>query len=61
MSKTEVDEQEVFRFLDALREGGKINMFGAPPYIQEMFGVTREEARTLFGAWTKQFGKGPSA
>jgi hypothetical protein len=50
-----VNKQEVFRFLDFLREDGSINMFGAGPYIQESFGVNRNEAKTLLLEWMDTF------
>jgi hypothetical protein len=45
------------RFLDDLRESGDTNMFGAAPYVQEEFGVTRAEARAIVSAWMASFGK----
>ena len=57
MNGNEINEQEVFRFLDSIRESGSINMFGASPVIAEMFEVDKREARRLLGAWMKQFGK----
>lgn len=53
-------EKQSFRFLNSVREGGKINMFGAGPYLQEMIldGVVenpRQEARKIMGLWMKNF------
>lgn len=50
-----MDEQRVFRFLDSLREDGKINMFGAAPYIQDVFDCTRTEAREILFKWMETF------
>jgi len=47
--------KEMFTFLDDLREGGSINMFGAPKVLQEVFGLTKAESFEVFTAWTKQF------
>lgn len=47
--------QEYFDFLDALREGGSINMFGAPSVLQQEFGLTKAEAFEIFTAWTEKF------
>jgi hypothetical protein len=47
--------QEYFDFLDALREGGSINMFGAPSVLQQEFGLTKSEAFEIFTAWTEKF------
>ena len=35
---------EVFEYLDALRESGVTNMFGATPYLMEEFGFDKREA-----------------
>jgi hypothetical protein len=46
---------EYFEFLDTLRESGEINMFGAPSVLQEMFDLTKWEARDIVSAWMKQY------
>ena len=46
-----MEEQEVFEYLDRLRESGVTNMFGASPYVQEEFDITRKEARELLIKW----------
>lgn len=49
-------EQEVFEFLDDLRESGVTNMFGARPYIQEEYpDLSQSEATTLLSTWMKTF------
>lgn len=48
-------QEEVNVYLNALRESGAINMFGAAPYIEEEFGVSRTEAKTLLLNWMKSF------
>jgi predicted oxidoreductase len=55
MSDLAIDAPEVFEFLDALRESGKINMFGAAPHVQEWFGLTKQESRYLVGEWMRTF------
>ena len=50
-----VIKQDVFNFLDDLRESGVTNMFGSGPYIRKQFGVSRKEAQSLFIEWTEQF------
>jgi hypothetical protein len=32
-------------------------MFGAAPYLQDEFGLTREEARGTLSKWMKTFGE----
>jgi len=46
---------EYFVYLDELREGGTMNMMGAPRELQNDFGLDKTEARKIFGLWTKQF------
>ena len=50
-----MDQEEVFVYLDSLRESGEINMFGAAPYIQEMFGYSRAEAREMLFKWMETY------
>lgn len=50
-----MDKDVVFQFLNDIRESGKINMFGAGPYVQEVFGVDRYEANELVAEWMKSF------
>ena len=45
---------EYYGYLNALRDSGVVNMFGAGPYLQEQFGLSRSEARTIVIAWMKQ-------
>jgi len=45
-------------FLDALRESGQINMFGARPFLQEAFGLSKEEASSILVNWMSGFQEG---
>ena len=56
-----IDKNAVFEFLDEIRESGSINMFGAAPYIQDAFGVTRYEAKDLLLEWMRTFGQRKNA
>ena len=47
--------EDYFEFLNDLRESGQINMFGALPVLQEVFGLDKYEAREILGAWMKSF------
>lgn len=47
---------EHLEFLDALRESGVTNMFGASPYIQEEFCVDEKTARIILKYWIQTFG-----
>jgi len=55
MSDLDVMKDEVFAALDELRESGKINMYGAAPYVAEWFGVDKIQARYLLGEWRRTF------
>ena len=48
-------KEHVFDFLDNLRASGTINMFGAGPYVQDVFGCDRHEARDLVVEWMQTF------
>ena len=48
-------EEDVFVFLDLVRESGITNMYGASPYIREEFGDTRYEANRLLAKWMETF------
>lgn len=49
--------QEVFRFLDVVRESGSINMMGAGSVLTEMYGFDKTTARAFLSAWMENFGK----
>tara|TARA_R110002073_G_C9444413_1_gene577587 strand:+ start:122 stop:301 length:180 start_codon:yes stop_codon:yes gene_type:complete len=46
-------QMEIFTWLEELRAGGKVNMFGAPQLMEQRFGMTPEEAKTAFWEWTQ--------
>ena len=48
-------QEQVNDYLDALRESGVTNMFGAAPYIMEEFGVARNDAKDLLLNWMQTF------
>lgn len=48
-------KEEVFLYLDELRESGKTNMYGACPYIQEVFQISKSEATKLLAEWMNTF------
>jgi len=61
MSTTETKPRPEFctdehlEFLDDLRESGATNMYGAPQYIEEAFGMDRTEAREVVSYWMRTF------
>jgi hypothetical protein len=46
---------EYYEYLDALRESGVVNMFGAGAYLQDQFGLSRYEAKDILIAWMGQY------
>ena len=50
------DHAAHFRFLDALRLSGQVNMYGATPHIMEQFGVSQKDALDILKMWIKTFG-----
>lgn len=52
---TDPSTEEVFEYLDALRQSGVTNMFGAAPYVEKEFGLGRNAARKLVVAWMDTF------
>ena len=55
MKITEPTQEEVNKFLDTLRESGETNMFGAGPYIQENFKITKYDANRFLVKWMENF------
>ena len=50
-----MDSNSAFEYLDALRESGVTNMFGAAVYLREEFGIDRSEANALLTEWMRTF------
>lgn len=48
-------EQEVFEYLDELRESGSTNMFGAAPYLIDEFSIDKRQARRFVQKWMTTF------
>jgi hypothetical protein len=53
-------ERQYYSYLNVLRDSGVINMFGASPYLQEEFGLSRREAKEVLLAWIHSFSAEPS-
>jgi hypothetical protein len=45
------NKEVYFKFLDALRESGLTNMFGAAPYLAGSFSLSNSEAREILQEW----------
>jgi len=55
MRKTTELEMDVMIFLNALRESGVTNMYGATPYIIDEFGIKEPEAMRILVLWMENF------
>ncbi len=51
----DVTKDECYFFLDLLRESGEVNMFGAPRYLQDNFGISKNEAIKVTTEWMETF------
>ena len=48
-------KEEIFLWIDNLRDSGITNMFGATPYIQERFSLTYPDARDILVEWMETY------
>ncbi len=55
--RPEIVTDEHLKYLDGLRESGKVNMVGARPYIENEFDLEKEEAAIIHVYWMKSFGE----
>jgi len=53
--KLTLNRDEVFDFLETLRESGVTNMFGAAPYIATYFGCSRNESKYWLKEWIRSY------
>lgn len=51
------NKDEIFEYLDNLRESGICNMFESPNHVQKEFGIDRYESRDIVKEWMINFGK----
>ena len=52
---TDEDQDTYNMILEAIRESGAMNMFGAPQWLEEECGLSRAEARQVFKNWTATY------
>jgi hypothetical protein len=57
LQRPEIVTDEHLEYLDDLRVSGVTNMFGAGVYLQDEFGLSRNDARTVLKFWMESFGK----
>ena len=48
-------KEEYFDYLVELRDSGVTNMWGAGPYLEDEFNLTKQEAKDVLLAWIKSF------
>ena len=58
MKLIESMKNEVFLYLEQLKESGETNMFGAVPYLQQHFELDKKTAREWLLKWIKSYNKG---
>ena len=49
------NKDEIFEYLDNLRESGICNMFESPNHVQKEFGLDRYESRDIVKEWMMTF------
>lgn len=52
MAKT---KNKYWIYLENLRKSGVTNMFGAAPYLEKSFGLSRKEAQEILADWIKNY------
>ena len=56
MTIDQATKDEMFDYLDDLRESGETNMFGASPYLQTEFPeLDKKTAISILSEWMKSF------
>lgn len=48
-------DNEFWIFLEKLRRSGITNMYGATPYLQDEFGLSKDDAREILIDWMKNY------
>jgi len=48
-------KQDIIDYLNAVRESGKINMFGAVPFIMSEFNLDKKPASAHLSDWMQNF------
>jgi len=48
-------QHDYFDYLVELRDSGVTNMWGAGPYLEDQFDLTKEEAKEVLVRWIKSF------
>ena len=48
-------KDEVFEYLEELRDSGETNMFGAGPYLMQEFSIDKRAAQAWLTLWMGSF------
>ena len=46
---------EHYQYLENLRRSGIVNMFGARPYLESVFGLDKKEAGDILAEWMENY------
>lgn len=46
-----MNKETIYKYLEALRDSGAINMWGAGAYLERDFGMNRREAKAALLDW----------
>jgi hypothetical protein len=55
MYDVEYNMEKYFEYLKSLRDSGVTNMFGAAPYLEAEFGMTKKQAVFVLSRWMESF------
>lgn len=47
------EKEEIFLYLDELRESGVTNMWGSPKFVQQTFNLTWDDAKAIVIEWMR--------
>ncbi len=48
-------KQDVFEFLDVLKNPDTVNMFDLAPFLEDKFGMTEQTAKRFISLWLRSF------
>lgn len=55
MALDDKQKEEIFIYLEELRQSGKTNMYGAAAYIMGDFFLDRTEAQKILSEWMRRY------
>tara|TARA_Y100001938_G_C7722256_1_gene250531 strand:+ start:153 stop:338 length:186 start_codon:yes stop_codon:yes gene_type:complete len=56
-NQNKITQEQADKFLNKLRESGKVNMYGAAPHLQKKYNLTRYDAMSHLTCWMENFSK----